>query len=317
MSKHEATGKKEQLKWTDYMDELFIQSMIAQQNKGYRINGTFTTQAYNNMIGELRTKLQIDVTKKHLKNRLKTLKDHFSQWYDMFRGTSMSGFSWNSETQLIEAEDEVWDQLIYSKPEAAVLKMKKISNFNEMLELFAKDRASGAQAETAKERNARLQKTDNINLETVAELDDLLAANEVILETQYNIDDDIQVLHPTSCLPDQSSSAKKCKTRKRKIEQQDEDLASMIMNSVGSVANAILEGNKIIQESNKILERAYHHEYTGEEIYNELKPMDLDSHEIPRVFNYLVANQAKARSLFSAPPEIRLGILRDMLGSSN
>ncbi|KAJ0789135.1 putative Myb/SANT-like domain-containing protein [Helianthus annuus] len=149
------------------MDELFIQSMIAQQNKGYRINGTFTTQAYNNMIEELRTKLQIDVTKKHLKNHLKTLKDHFSQ-YDMFRGTSMSGFSWNSETQLIEAEDEVWDQLIYSKPEAAVLKMKKISNFNEMLELFAKDRASGAQAATAKETvRVETVRVDAVRVETV------------------------------------------------------------------------------------------------------------------------------------------------------
>ncbi|KAJ0614627.1 hypothetical protein HanIR_Chr02g0064551 [Helianthus annuus] len=76
-----------------------------------------------------------------------------------------------------------------------------------MLELFAKDGASGAQAETAKERNARLQKNDNINLETVPEVNDFLAAKDVILESQYIIDDDIQVLHPTSSLSEQSFSA--------------------------------------------------------------------------------------------------------------
>ncbi|KAI7736675.1 hypothetical protein M8C21_005888, partial [Ambrosia artemisiifolia] len=174
------------------------------------------------MVEELSTKLGMDFTKNHLKNRLKTLKSSFSQWYDMFRGTSLSGFSWNSNTQLIEAEDDVWDKLIVSKPEAATLKTKKISNYNEMLELFARDRASGAQAETAKERNARLHKTDNINIESVPEVDDFLAANDVILESQNIIDDDIQVVYPSSSQLKQSSSAKKCKSRKRKVEQQDE-----------------------------------------------------------------------------------------------
>ncbi|KAI3802383.1 hypothetical protein L1987_30515 [Smallanthus sonchifolius] len=100
------------------MDNAFIQAMVTQQDKGNRINGTFTSQAYSNMIEELNTSLRMDFNKNHLKNRLKTLKECFSQWYDMFRGTSLSGFSWNSDTQLTEAEDEVWDKLIDSKPEA-------------------------------------------------------------------------------------------------------------------------------------------------------------------------------------------------------
>ncbi|XP_076938483.1 uncharacterized protein LOC143606685 [Bidens hawaiensis] len=292
------------------MDNAFIQAMITQKDNGNRVNGTFTSNAYDNMVEELSAKFQMKISKKHMKNRLKTLKDHFTQWYDLFRGTSLSGFLWNSTTQLIEAEDEVWGRLIESKPKAEALKTKKVSNFNEMLELFAKDRASGAQAEPAKERNARFQMNGSINLETVQEVDDFCAANDVILESEYNIDDDIQVVNPTSSLPEQSSSAKKCKSKKRKAEQDNEDLASMIMNSVGSVANAIYEGNKV-------LERVYHHEYTGEEIYNALEPMGLESYEIRRALRYLVANQADARALFSCPPQIRLGLLRDMMGSGN
>ncbi|XP_076960407.1 uncharacterized protein LOC143636790 [Bidens hawaiensis] len=263
------------------------------------------------MVKELRTKFHMNVSKKHLKNRLKTLKEHFSQWYDLFRGTSLSGFSWNSTTQLIEAEDEVWDKFVKSsKSEAEAFKTKKVSNFNEMQEIFAKDRASGAQAETAKERNARFHKNDNINLETFPEVDDFCAANDVIHESQYDVDDDIEVIHPTSSLREQSSSAKKCKSRKRKVEQENEDLASMIMNNVGSVVNAILEGNKI-------LERAYHREYTGEEICNALEPMGLELHEIRKALKYLATNQADARMLFSCPPYMRLGLLRDMMGSGN
>ena len=43
---------------------------------------------------------------------MKTLKDHFAQCYDIFRGVSLSGFAWNSETKLLEAEEEVWEALI-------------------------------------------------------------------------------------------------------------------------------------------------------------------------------------------------------------
>ncbi|KAK1427003.1 hypothetical protein QVD17_15685 [Tagetes erecta] len=313
---NENASDKENFKWTEYMDNAFIQSMLTQQDNGYRINGTFTPQAYKNMVEELSTKLQMNLTKNHLKNRLKTLKCHFSSWYDMFRGTSLSGFSWNPETQLIEAEDEVWEKLIDTKPDAATLKTKKVTNFNEMVELFAKDRASGAKAKTAKEKYVRLQKNENLQTETVPDVDEFLAANDVILESQYNIDDDVQVIDLMSSLPEQSSSAKKYKSRKRKVEQ-DEDLTSMIKVSVGSLANVIAEGNKIIQETNNILERVYHREYTGEEIYNGLEPMGLESHEIARALNYLAANQAKARMLFSCPPQIQLGVLRDMMGSRN
>ncbi|XP_076891207.1 uncharacterized protein LOC143542524 [Bidens hawaiensis] len=292
------------------MDNAFIQAMITQKDNGNRVNGTLTSTTYDNMVEELSIKFQMKVSKKHLKNRLKTLKEHFSQWYDLFRGTSLSGFSWNLTTQLIEADDEVWKKLIESKPEAEALKTKKVSNFNEMIELFAKDRASGAQAETAKESNARFQKNGGINLETVPEVDSFCAVNDVILESQYNIDDDIQVVNAMSSLPEQSSSAKKCKSRKRKVEQENEDLASVIMCNVGSVANAILEGNKI-------LERVYHQEYTGEEICNALEPMGLESHEIRRALRYLAANQSDARTLFSCPPQMRLDLLKDMMDSGN
>ena len=113
MIKQEAGGsEKKQVKWSEIMDYAYIQAMIKQQETGNRVNGSFTPTAYAQMVEELNTNHQMDITKSHLKNRYKTLKKHFSQWYDLFRGISMSGFSWNSSTQLIEAEEEVWDNLI-------------------------------------------------------------------------------------------------------------------------------------------------------------------------------------------------------------
>ncbi|KAD3067807.1 hypothetical protein E3N88_35687 [Mikania micrantha] len=225
----------------------------------------------------------------------------------MFRGTSLSGFSWNSNNQLIEAEDEVWEKLIDSKPEAVMLKTKKVSNYYEMLELFSKDRASGAHVETAKERNDRYEKSGNIKVETITEVDELLEANEVTLENQHSNYDDVQVLDSMTSPPEQSSSAKKYKSKNRKVEQEDEVMESKLMDSINNVANAIQEGNKI-------LERVYHQEYTGEEIYKQLEPMCLEPNEIPDAMMFLAENQAKARLLFSCPFEILMGMLKKMMG---
>lgn len=104
--------KREMLMWTPQMDEFFLQAMLTQQYHGNRIDGTFTSTAYTNMVNELHEKLNMNFSKSHLKNRLKTLKDHFAQCYDLFRGVGLSGFAWNSETKLFEADNEVWDSLI-------------------------------------------------------------------------------------------------------------------------------------------------------------------------------------------------------------
>nr|KAJ0214210.1 hypothetical protein LSAT_V11C400219020 [Lactuca sativa] len=280
MIKQEAGGsEKEQVKWSEIMDYAYIQAMIKQQETDNRVNGSFTPTAYAQMVEELNIKHQMD-TKSHLKNHYKTLKKHFSQWYDLFRGISMSGFSWNSSSQLIKEEEEVWDNLI----KAASLRTKKIAYFDEMLVLFARDRASGAHAETAKERNARLNKNENIQVETIKEVDDMLANNEIHLENEYvDLDDNIQDVIPPPFSQEQSSCAKKCKSKKRKFEddEEEEDINSKIMKSVDNVAGAIRE---------------------GEEIYRELELVGLEPHELPRALNFLATNQAKAPDILQLSP---------------
>nr|XP_043637873.1 uncharacterized protein LOC122608863 [Erigeron canadensis] len=146
------TGKRESLVWTGRMDDAFIQAMLKEKDNGNKIDGTFTSDACTNMVNEPSKSLNIQFKKDHLKNRLKTLKEHFSQCYDLFRGVSLSGFSWNPNTKLVEAEDEVWEALIKEKLEAEKWRTKQIAHYDEMLELFAKDRASGVAAETAKKK---------------------------------------------------------------------------------------------------------------------------------------------------------------------
>lgn len=112
MGKKVTDGKRETFFWTSQMDDAFIQAMLKEQDKCNRVDGTFTSQAYTNMVDELSKTLNKAFNKNDLKNRLKTLNERFTQWYDIFRGVSFSGFAWNSETKLLEAEEEVWEALI-------------------------------------------------------------------------------------------------------------------------------------------------------------------------------------------------------------
>ena len=60
--------KKEHLKWTQSMDDAYIQSLLNQHYEGYRVDGTSTTTAYNNIVEELKDKLGKDFTKDRLMN---------------------------------------------------------------------------------------------------------------------------------------------------------------------------------------------------------------------------------------------------------
>nr|GEV78438.1 hypothetical protein [Tanacetum cinerariifolium] len=107
-----------------------------------------------------------------------------------------------------------------------------------------RDRASGFASETAKEKNAREKKaTENkkggIKIETIEDIDELLATNEV-------------------------------------TKSEKEDSNSKIMGSVREVADAIREGNVILHETNTILDRAYQRDYTGGEIHKELESLKLE-----------------------------------------
>ncbi|KAL4345149.1 hypothetical protein AHAS_Ahas11G0249500 [Arachis hypogaea] len=104
------TSNKDNLRWTEEMDAAFLDTLIEECSKGNRVDGTFTTTAYDNVLATLKASFGNYLRKDNLKNGLKTLKDHFGVCYDLFH--NLSGFSWNPDTKLFTAEPEVWADLI-------------------------------------------------------------------------------------------------------------------------------------------------------------------------------------------------------------
>ena len=78
-----------------------------------------------------------------------------------------------------------------AKPDASKWKSKEIFNYNDLHELFAKDRASDSADETAKEKNKRRSSTSIGGWGSIEEINDLLSGNTVNLDN-INNDNDVQ-----------------------------------------------------------------------------------------------------------------------------
>ncbi|KAL4337663.1 hypothetical protein HN51_047796 [Arachis hypogaea] len=158
------TSIKDNLRWTEEIDAAFLDALIEECSKGNRVEGTFTTTAYDNVLATLKASFGNHLRKDNLKNRLKTLKDHFGVCYDLFH--NLSGFSWNPETKLFTAEPEVWADLIKARPDAKKWMRTPIKHYDKLYFIYGQDRATGNIAGSAKERNksmAKMKETINLN----------------------------------------------------------------------------------------------------------------------------------------------------------
>ena len=106
-------GFTQTTKWTTDMDFILLNAMVDEARRGSRIDGSWTTQGYNNIVLALHEAGLPAITKNNVKNRQKCLKDRWREVHDLFSG--LSGFGWNQATKCFEAEDEVWENLIQVK----------------------------------------------------------------------------------------------------------------------------------------------------------------------------------------------------------
>ncbi|XLT13249.1 hypothetical protein HN51_058939 [Arachis hypogaea] len=117
---------KDNLKWSDDMDEALLNALAEEALKGNRHNGSWITEAYANVV--------------------KTF-----------------GFAWNPVTRKFEAEEEVRQEFIKEKPHAKKWKKMQIKHYDTLKELFGADRATGKGAATSQERIQQLDR-DPIDL---------------------------------------------------------------------------------------------------------------------------------------------------------
>ncbi|RYR61828.1 hypothetical protein HN51_005293 [Arachis hypogaea] len=98
---------KDKLRWSDDMVEVLLNALVEE---------TFKAKVYANVVKTLNIAIGPYITKKYIKNRTKTLKDHFIEVYDLFH--HLSGFAWNLVIRKFEVEEEVRQDFIKEKSHA-------------------------------------------------------------------------------------------------------------------------------------------------------------------------------------------------------
>jgi len=83
-----STGIREHKKWTFDMDFQLLNAMIDEASMGNRIDGSWTTMGYTNILKSLHQSGLVRITKNNVKNMLKSLKDKWHKIHDLFSGLS-------------------------------------------------------------------------------------------------------------------------------------------------------------------------------------------------------------------------------------
>ncbi|KAK2453910.1 hypothetical protein QL285_001531 [Trifolium repens] len=321
------------LQWNDEMDQMLLNALAEEANKGNRHDGAWTTEAYNNMVEDLRSTIGPNITKNHIKNRMKTLKNHFAEAYDLFH--SLSGFSWNPITRKFDAEDDVWEELIKGKPHTARWRKMQIKHYDILTELFATDRARGNDAKTAKERMKQWEKEkENIDLNNYFEDTDVYMPNVGIHdENQFSPPNFEDASPQNGQINHGGSNTSRGTKRKRNVVELAEDQYERMNESIMTIAEALKEGNSISKELHQVAERQYivaerqvaviekqveiaekqltimqqtrPRHYSESDVWDLLEELRVTDPFRMQVYDHLCDNEHKKRKLFGVPPHMR------------
>ena len=121
------------------------------------------------------------------------------------------------------------------KPHAEKWKCTPIGNYEKLVEIYGKDRATGVGVEIAKEKVRRLaNSSNNDHVDRIEVIDELVHQNEANLESFNLVDEDVVVLSP--------ESGTSSKAKKRKLSNDGERDVDILKTALlQDIASAIRE----------------------------------------------------------------------------
>ncbi|XP_014503196.1 uncharacterized protein LOC106763529 [Vigna radiata var. radiata] len=328
---------REFTKWTEDMDTRLLHSMIEESRIGNRVDGSWTSQAYTNIVDNLHVSGYVAITKNNVKNRQKVLKDKWREVHDLFSG--LSGFAWNLITMRFDAEDEVWMDLIQSRPTAAKWRVNSIRHYDLMVELWAADRATGSGVRTARQvrigRDAPRVNVDlNQNIEYTPEQPDWMGYRDLTPPSPPPSVDEYSPGGTQSVPSVPSGGTSSSRGSKRKaatmdvVESQFEKFTTSldgftnVLSSsnvhFGVISNAAVEQVTTMKERNEILRRSTSYTYTKCDIYNMLTGMNIsDESQLDQCYDFLCDKPKCVKKLMGLPPHKRWNKLCQMFCSGD
>ncbi|KAG4936219.1 hypothetical protein AAZX31_18G140600 [Glycine max] len=145
--------------WNLEMECVLADVLRDQRNLGNKGDGNWKAVAYSTAAQILSKRFGVHLMADNVKNRFKL----WRTWYGIVSDIlSQSGFDWDSTKYMITVENEIaWNEYVKSHEEAKRFRFKVIPNWDDIVDLCAKDRATGLGAENALDADDIMSKETN------------------------------------------------------------------------------------------------------------------------------------------------------------
>uniref|UniRef100_A0A2N9FQY4 Myb/SANT-like domain-containing protein n=1 Tax=Fagus sylvatica TaxID=28930 RepID=A0A2N9FQY4_FAGSY len=154
--------EKSYVRWSLDMERALADILRDERNVGNKSDAGWKTVAYNSASSKLSSQLHIDITADNVKNRIKTWKKLYGIVSDIL---GQSGFSWDATKKMITVDDDnAWQEYIKAHKDARSFRWKVISNWDDIVDLCGKDRATGEGAETGEEADEIMTPIEESNV---------------------------------------------------------------------------------------------------------------------------------------------------------
>ncbi|QHO27408.1 hypothetical protein HN51_024370 [Arachis hypogaea] len=328
------TSIKDNLRWTEEMDAAFLDALIEEYSKENIVDGTFTTTAYDNVLATLKASFGNHLRKDNLKNRLKTLKDHFGVCYDLFH--NLSGFSWNPETKLFTAEPEVWADLIKSnwiagsakERNKSMAKMKETINLNEdeyqgfdcewndwqstthstsfvaeeSPDLGNSNQSNGTQGNhRGSKRKAPMSGLFDANMERMSK--GIQGLTDMLKDGNNYYDKSLDIASKQAL-----TAERQAKTAEKQVMLAERQV--LIAEEQIQVAKIQAQ---VVERGITFLEQSRARIYSENDVYNELKKLGVVKEIFWSYYRFLCRDERAKREFFGVPFEDRHGALYDLM----
>ncbi|XP_077249233.1 uncharacterized protein LOC143888688 [Tasmannia lanceolata] len=133
-------GRKKNNHWGEDEDRLLVTSLANQVAEGNKIANGFKELALNAVAQDLIIRIGRDITKDHVRNRMKTMKTNYRIVHTIL---SRSGFGWDTIQCKISVEDEVKNDYLQSTPGHLRFFNTCYPLYEEWKYVFGEDHATG------------------------------------------------------------------------------------------------------------------------------------------------------------------------------
>ncbi|KAH1250208.1 hypothetical protein GmHk_05G013418 [Glycine max] len=145
--------------WNLEMERVLADVLRDQRNLGNKGDGGWKRSALNAAAVVLPTSFNVNVTSNNVKNRIKL----WRSWYGVVSDIlSQSGFDWDGTKHMIIVENEnAWNEYCTLHKSTKLFRFKVLQNWDDIVDLCAKDRVIGHGAKTAIDADETMSRETN------------------------------------------------------------------------------------------------------------------------------------------------------------